>query len=206
MCFQAENDVCVATMSPDYFPRPLNVTLQAQPKQSSMRMFLFRDEASVFFLPQQVKWFLLSVFHLHFQVCMSPVILTTNQAVDEYTDFCHCTKKLVKCLLFGSIDAASSLYLCVCVWGWCINTPLYSTASAVKPHLRDGDEQATQPRAQALGRRSEDPSAPQPNLPSSQYFLIISAAPQMCISPPSPYWDSTLFSLRLWMCHISMRT
>lgn len=54
-------------------------------------------------------------------------------------------------------------------------------------------KQAT-PRAEALGRRSEEGSAPEPVLsflPCSRYFLIISAALQMCVGlllplhPPS---------------------
>lgn len=97
-------------------------------------------------------------------------------------------------LCFISVFCSAGLtWLClhICLWVWCINTPsrsTHSTASAAKPHLRDRDRTSntttgTGTWTKIWGLLSS--KAHSSFLPCSQYFLIISAAPQMCISPPS---------------------
>lgn len=165
-------------------------------------------------------WMILGHCSSHSNPCVSPYLSLYNQAAVSrkgnilipFTVPPQKTSKvLVNCLLLG---LTWQLYLHICVWVWCINTgprgSSYSTASAVKQHLRrrwnkqhyHGHKHLEEDLRIA---QLQSPFSISPFFPCSQYFLIISAAPQMCVSPSSPCCLSTLSILWMWMLNIRMR-
>lgn len=147
-------------MSPDYFPRLLNVPLWPQLRLFSTRMFLFMcvlvccSSHSNQVVP--IKCFSSLIPNM----CASPYFDHKSSWREIYWLLSLFQEKvLLKCLLFSWVDTALPAYLCVGLMS------KHSTASAAKTTLEKTEmEQAAPPWAQALGRRSEDYSAPKLSL------------------------------------------
>lgn len=129
-------------------------------------------------------------FNHHYKACIQPHYgyKSSYKVIKRDTDSCQSSSIL-----------APSLYQCGLMYKHLTHRIHISTASAIKPHLRDGDETSNTTTGTGAWKRiwgwlsSKAHSLFLPHSPP-KYSLIISAAPQMCTS----------LSLRclsiLWLC------